>query len=118
VLGRDVVVAQFLPGRIGVVQHGDERPTRTGLGAVGRGEQFDGGVRGVPQFEGGQAELADDGEHHAVLLAQQRGEQVVGRDLGVVATPGRLLGLADRLGGLVGPGVGVEGHADSLLWTQ
>ena len=50
------------------------------------------------------------GQDDALLLPEQRGEQVVGRDLGVALGLGRVDGAADRLLGLLGPAVRVEGH--------
>ena len=39
----------------------------------------------------------EDRQHHALGLAEERGEQVLGGDLGVVPLPREALGGADRL---------------------
>ena len=57
----------------------------------------------------------EDGEHDAVLLAQQGQQDVVGRDLGVAAGAGQLEGGRQRLLGLDRPAVGVQRHVSPLL---
>ena len=56
------------------------------------------------------ADALEHGEDHALGLRDECGEQVLGRDLGVVVLPRQRLGGTQRLAGLVGQLVGVERH--------
>ena len=80
VLDRQVVVVQLLAVGIGGVEQRGGVTAEAGLGAaVGLGQAADGLVGPVAQHERGQAEPLDDGQHDRVVLAEQGGQQVVGR---------------------------------------
>ena len=53
------------------------------VAAVGLGQRGEGLVDPVAHDERGQADLLEHREDDALLLAEQGGQQVVGRDLGV-----------------------------------
>ena len=111
VLGGEVLVGELGPLRVGGVDHLLELAADAGLAAVGLGQLADGVVGRVAHGERREADALEDREDDALLLAQQRGEQVVGGDLGVALGLGRVDGAADRLLGLLGPAVRVERHA-------
>ena len=92
VLGGEVLVVEVGALRVGRVEHLLELAADAGLAAVGLGQLADGVVGGVPHRERGQADALEDRQDDALLLAQQRGEQVVGGDLGVALGLGRLDG--------------------------
>ena len=60
-------------------------------------------------------ESLEHGEHHALGLAHERGEEMLRRDLGVVAVTGQRLAGGQRLLGLAGESVGVERHGSGHL---
>ncbi len=72
----------------------------------------------VAHHLGGHAHPLEHRQHDPLGLAEEGGEQVLGRDLGVAAVPGLLLGGGDRLLGLAGEPVRVERHARLLLASR
>ena len=115
VLDRQVVVAQLLAQGVGLVEDLVGLPAGAGLGAaVGLGQLGHGLVGPVAHHERGQAELLHDGQHDRVVLAQEGGQEMIGRQLGVAVGAGRLEGGGHRLLRLRGPGVRVERHGTRL----
>ena len=92
VLGRQVLVVQLGPLRVGRVDDLLELAGHAGLAAVRLRQLADGVVGRVAHRERGQPDALQDRQHDALLLAQQRGEQVVGGDLGVALGLGHLDG--------------------------
>ena len=83
VLGRQVLVAHLPAGPVAAVEGLLEGPREADVAPVGLREARD---RVVGRVAHGQRLLArprEDRQHHAFLLAEERGEQVVVRDLGV-----------------------------------
>ena len=78
--------------------------------AVGLGQPLDRLVGRVAHRHGAGPTLSRIGQDHALLLAQEGDQQVVGRDLGVGVGLRRLDGGVDRLLGLERPPVRIEGR--------
>ena len=77
VLGRQVLVVQLGPLRVGRIHHLLELAGHAGLAAVGLRQLADGVVGRVAHRERRQPDALEDRQDDALLLAQQRGEQVV-----------------------------------------
>jgi hypothetical protein len=114
VLGREVLVVEVDAGGVGGVEGGLELATDPGLAPVGLGELGHGLVGRVADRDHRDAEALQDRQHDAPLLAHQREQEVVRRDLGVRCGLGGLDGPGDRLLGLVRPAVRVERHGGIL----
>ncbi len=115
VLDGEVVVLQVLAGGLGPVEHVARLAAQPRLTApIGVGELGHGLVGPVAQHQGRQTELLHHGGHDGVVLAHERAEQVVGRQLRVARTPRRLHRRRHGLLGLGRPLGGVEGHASRL----
>ena len=110
VLGGEVLVGELRPLLVGGVEDLLQLAAHARLAAVGLGQLADGLVGGVAHASGARPTALEDRQDDALLLAQERRQQVVGGDLGVVLGLGRVDGAADRLLGLLGPAVRVEGH--------
>ncbi len=83
VLGRQVLVAHVGSSPIAGVEGLLQLTRQPHVGAVGLGQLGHGLVGGVAQGEGLLADPGEDRQHDAVFLAEQRGQEVVGGDLGV-----------------------------------
>ena len=83
-----------------------------GVAAVGLGQALDRGFGLGAHLVGRLAHLGQDREHDALVLAQERDQQVVGRDLGVGVGPRRLDGVVQRLLGLEGPAIRIESQGN------
>ena len=104
VLDRQVVVPQVLAVGLGPVEYVAGLAAQARLAAaVGVRELGHGLVGPVAQHQGRQAQLLDHGRHDRVVLAHERAEQVVGRELGVAGRLGRLHG---------------RGHAPAASWSS
>ena len=116
-LDRQVLVAQFGAGVVGGRHDRLQVAGQSGLGpAVGLGELRHGLVGRVAGTADVDADLVEDGQRDpAVGLAEEGGQQVVGRDLGVAEG----LRLFDRRGeGLLGlerPLVRVQRHGNHSI---
>ena len=113
-LGGEVVVAEVGALRVGRLEHlvglGAERRVLGGL-AVDLGLAGERLVDAVADDLRRDADPLEDRQHHALGLAHQGGEQVLGGDLGVVLVARQGLRGGEGLSGLAGQLVGVEGHA-------
>ena len=100
--------------RVGRLEHlvrlGAELRLLGGL-AVDLGDAGEGLVDPVAHDLGRHADPLEDRQHHALGLAHEGREQVLGRHLGVVGLARERLGGAEGLAGLAGQLVGVERHA-------
>ena len=115
VLDGEVVVLEVLAGGLGPVEHVAGLTAQPRLAApVGVGELGHRLVGPVAQHQGRQAQLLHHGGHDGVVLAHERAEQVVRRQLRVARAPGRLHRRSHGLLGLGRPLGGVEGHASRL----
>ena len=110
VLGRQVLVVEVLAELVGLVEQLVGGLPEAGLAPVGLGQLLDGVGHLVAHGQRRLADLLQDRQHHALLLAEQGGEEVVGGDLGVAGGARQLDGGVERLLGLEGPAVGIEGH--------
>ena len=110
VLGGEVLVMEVGPFGVRGIDHLLELPGQPGLAPIGLRQLGHGVVGCVADGEGCQPHALEDREDDALLLAEQRGKQVVGGDLGVARGLGRLDGRTHRLLGLLGPAIGVERH--------
>ncbi len=113
VLGGQVVVAEL--GALGI-RSLEHRVTVGGQLGLLRGLPVDLGeprqqlVDPVAHDLARHADALEHGQHHALGLRHEGGEQVLGRDLGVVALPRERLGGTQRFARLVRQLVGVERH--------
>ena len=115
VLDGEVVVLEVLAGGLGPVEHVAGLTAQPRLAApVGVGELGHRLIGPVAQHQGRQAQLLHHGGHDGVVLAHERAEQVVRRQLRVARAPGRLHRRGHGLLGLGRPLGGVEGHASRL----
>jgi hypothetical protein len=113
VLGGEVLVTEGLALVVTPLQHLAQVAAELGVGAVGLGQGGQRLLHPVAQLERGPPHLLEDGQDHALGLAQQGGEQVVGGDLGVVGGLRRGHRVVDRVLGLERPPVGVEDHGSA-----
>ena len=110
VLDGDVVVLEVLHLALGAAQQLHELRRGRGLGCAGQRRQL--GERGVDvgaQRGGRDAELAEHRRDEALLLIEQGGEQVLGRDLRMAPRRGQGEGCLQGLLGLDRESVGVHG---------
>ena len=112
VLGREVLVTEVGPHRVGVGDDPFDLPTHAGVGAVGAGQLGQGLVGGLPQRRHVDPDLLEDDD--PLRLAHQGGEDMVRGDLGIGPGPRRprprwswLLGSSGSSGSGQGPSVGV-----------
>ena len=114
VLGGHVLVGQLGAGGVGVVDDLAELARQAGLAAIGAGQLGQGLVDLVAQRQGLLAQPLQHGQDDALALAEERGQQVVGGDLGVGGLLGRVDGRAEGLLDLERPAVGIEHHSARL----
>ncbi len=111
VLGRQVLVAQRLLLGDGRLDEGVERAgQRRVVAAVVLGQLGQLVLGVVAGGERRDPDLLEHGQHHRVGLAQQRGQQVIRRDLGVIARLGAADRLLDRFLGFERPPIRIECH--------
>ena len=116
VLDGQEVVAQVLLELLGGIEDGVQLSAEARLvAAVGLGQAGDGLVGLVLDHQRCLAELAEHRPDDGVLLARQRGEDVVRRDLRVGVGLGLVDGRGHRLLRLQRPLLRVEGHETSVL---
>ena len=108
--GGEVLVGELRSLLVGGVEDLLQLAAHARLAPVGLRQLADGVVGGVAHRERREAEALDDREDDALVLPEERRQQVVGSDLGVVLGLGHVDGAADRLLGLLGPTVRVESH--------
>ena len=118
VLGRQVLVGELGAGRVGGVDDLVELAGQPGLAAVGAWQLGQRLVDLVAQRQRLLAEPLEHGQHDALALAEQGGEQVVGGDLGVRGLLGRVDGRAEGLLDLERPAVRIERHEARLPPAQ
>ena len=118
VLDRQEVVLQLLARRLGGREHVVEGAAEAQLAAIGMGQLRHGFVGAVAEHEWCEAEPLQHGQHDRAVLAQDGGEQVVGRDLGVGVGLRQCLGGRDRLLRLLRPLLRVEHSGPSLLASR
>ena len=119
VLGGEVVVAEVGALGVGRLEHaGRRRATSCGAAGPSRrrpwGSLASAASTAVADRLRRDAHPLEDRQHHALGLADQRREQVLGRDLGVVALARERLGGTQGLAGLAGELVGIERHGGIL----
>ena len=120
VLGGEVVVAQVRALRVGALEDAESvaRHARLLRGLpVHVGLALQRLVDPVADGLGRDTQSLQHRQHDALGLAEKGGEEVLGRDLGVVLLAGQCLGGTDRLTGLAGELVRVERHQASLRVT-
>ena len=110
VLGGEVFVAHFRSGAVAAVERLLQLAGETNVGAVRLGQLGDRLVGRVAQGQRLLADPGEDGEHHAILLAQQRRQEVVRGDLRIGIGPRRLHRLRECLLRLDRPAVRVKRH--------
>ncbi len=108
-LGGEVVVAEIGPGGVGRFEDLERLGGELDLlgGAVHLGALREGLVHPVPERLGCDAEPLEDRQDHAFGLSEERREEMLRRDLLMVALAGQRLGGLERLAGLLGELVGV-----------
>ena len=115
VLDRQEVVAEVGLDALGLVEDGVDLAAEAWLVApIGLGQPGDGVVGAVADHQRGLAEAGEHGRDDRVVLAGDRGEEVVGGQLGVGVALGQIDGRADRFLRLQRPLLGVEGHDPSV----
>ncbi len=117
VLGRQVVVVQAAALLVRRLEHAVRVGRQRGLllRAVHLRELRERLVDAVAQRLRRDAHALEHGQHDTLGLAEEAGEQVLGRDLRVVAVAREGLRGTDGLAGLAGEAVGVQGHGSGHL---
>ena len=113
-LGGEVLVGELGPGPIRGLERLGEGLRHARLAAVGTRQGGDRLHEPVAQRQQVGPDALEDRHHHAVLLGDERGQQVVGGDLGIRPAACQLGGRGERLLGLQCPAVRIERHGPLL----
>jgi len=117
-LDREVLVTERAALAVGAFERLAEGPAHLRVGtAIGLGELGEHFVDLVAQAERGHANTLEHREHDGALLGQHRGEEVIRRDLRVVAGSRRPDGGLEGLLSLQRPAVGIERHGEPTSLT-
>ena len=119
VLAGDVLVLELLGLLAGILEQGLQPPAGVDVG--GRPAhlrlRLEGALRRLADLRGVDPDLAQQRPGHAVLLIEQRQEQVLRRQFLVAAAPGQLMRGLDRLSGFDGQLVEPHGTAKQVSTT-
>ncbi len=114
VLGREVLVGEVAPQRVGLFEDLAQFLRQLGVRAVGVG-QLGQGIGGAVAGRGHvDPHLVEHREDDSLLLAQKGDQEMGGHDLGVRGGPSGLTGRRERLGRLECPTIRIERHVGDL----